>query len=160
MYNNYNKIYGTYYTIIHKETIFTCAKRCWWLIQWEKKKGKEKKKRPAFSLKNRKSKRTDGTKKPKATRRFKANDIENYTKSKHFRHSIYRDCKIRCKIQLHADYKQSLVAELSQWAKCLLRRHEYLSLNPSTHIKAGCSHRHLNCPALAGKGHRWPGLTD
>lgn len=95
-----------------------------------------RKKKTCFQPKSRKSKRTDGTKKPKATRRFRANDIKNYTKSKHLKHSIYKgDYKIRCKIQLHTTYKKFLVAGVFQQVKCLLRTHEYLSLNPSTHIK-------------------------
>lgn len=109
----------------------------------------EKKKKTCFQPKSRKSKRTNGTKKPKATRRFKANDIKNYTKSKHLKHSVYKgDYKIRCKIQLHTAYKKFLVAEVSQRVKCLLRTYKYLSLNPSTHIKVVCSQKHLNCPAL------------
>lgn len=120
----------------------------------------KKKKKTCFQPKSRKSKRTDGTKKPKATRRFKANDIKNYTKSKHLKHSIYKgDYKIRCKIQLHTAYNKFLVAEVFQRVKCLLRTHEYLSLNPSTHIKVECSHKHLNCPALVRKTGRAPGLT-
>lgn len=140
------KLWYMLYTIIHKETIFTCTKG--WSVSSNGKKNWAKKK-TCFQPKSRKSKRTDGTKKPKATRRFKANDIKNYTKSKHLKHSIYKgDYKIRCKIQLHTAYKKFLVAEVSQQGKCLLRIHEYLSLNPSTHIKVVCSHKHLNCSAL------------
>lgn len=119
--------------------------------------GQKGEKKACFQPRSRRSKRTDGTKKPKATWRFKANDIKNYTKSKHFQHSIYKgDYKIRCKIQLQAAYKKSLVAELSQRVKCSLQKHEYLSSTPSTHIQAGCSHRHLNYPALGRKRGRNP----